>query len=214
MNGYDDFYRQHEANELEGSIALNGVKLDAVLAKLSKGLEGGWSETEVQDFLKERPSLFLGRGRLGHGSWAFPELEFGGRYRPDWLIGEGSSAGVFWEVIELKSPQITPFKKNGELGRYAQEGIQQIQRLRSFISSQRALVHSPKYAGGMGLRDLNCRVHGTVVIGLRKRYEVELGKSEYDRVRRQCYEQNCIRLKSYETLIDEFRFQMRTRSSA
>ena len=94
------FFEEHGSRDITGSgpdVEIISAEIDAI----EDGIDKGWSETQVQGYLKPRPYLFDGLYRHGHGIYAFSELSFAGKYYADWVIGNGSSGGIDWELIEL-----------------------------------------------------------------------------------------------------------------
>jgi hypothetical protein len=198
---------EHAEKEIETKAYKLGYKHALTeIEALNRGLADGWGETEVQSFLKTHPHLQLGRHRAGHGTFAFPELQLGNRYRVDWAVANGSSAGLTWELIELESPLELPFKKDGHLSRAARRGVEQIRDWRSWIEVNADHAGRPIARGGLGLHDCVSNT-GVVVVGRRATYELAQGRDWYDPVRRTLEKESRISLISYDTFIESLRFR-------
>ena len=183
---------------------LIGSEIDA----LEQGLIDGWKETDIQQFLKKRPYLFDGLYPHGHGTYVFYEQSFGGKYIADWVIGNGHSAGIFWDLIELEAPQFIPFKQDGHFGDAARKGVNQIQDWRTWLTQNNNMVERPKSNSGLGLFGFKCHAHGTVVGGRRELYQSKQGSQAYNQTRETCRVQNRIKVISYESLIEKMRFHI------
>jgi hypothetical protein len=177
------------------------------LDALEDGIKNGWKEQEVQRYLKAKPYLFRGKCRSGHGTWAFPEQNFGGKYYADWLIASGSSGGISWELIELECPQSTPFKKNGHLSDAARKGVEQIQDWRNWIQNNLHCAQNSKSQDGLGLFDLTPQSFGLIVVGRNNIYQTRDGFLAYNKNRKDVTDQNRIRIESYESFIESLRFR-------
>jgi hypothetical protein len=150
--------------------------------------------------------LFDGLYRHGHGTFVFSEVRFGTTYVADWVVGNGHSGGVLWNLIELECPQSPPFIKDGYFSETARRGVNQIQDWRSWITKNIDLVQRPKSRYGLGFHDLDGFASGIVVAGRRELYGSSESADRYNEARNACRTQNAIEVMSYETLIEKMRF--------
>lgn len=202
----DWFRTEHKTRHIE----LENPDRDRILLELdelSAGIGGGWKEREVLEYLKQRPYLLVGRYRSGHGTYAFPELSFGGKYYADWLVSHGHSGGLTWELIELECPQSTPFLQDGHLSEAARKGINQIQDWRNWVQRNLDMAERPIAQEGLGLFDIRPQSFGLVVVGQGSKYREVSGYAAYNKNRKTTYEQNHIKIESYENFIDSLKFR-------
>ena len=204
----DWFRQEHERNNIwqpPFDYGLIARELDA----LEEGIRNGWKEANVQAYLKSKPHLFDGLYRHGHGTFVFSEMRFGSTYVADWVVGNGHSGGLLWNLIELECPQSPPFMKDGHFSEPTRKGTNQIHDWRDWISKNIAFVQRPKSQHGLGLHDLDGFAHGMVVVGRRALYESSEGVARYNEARNTSRNQNRIEVISYESLIDKMRFHVK-----
>jgi hypothetical protein len=202
-----DWFREEHADKSIERLAPEREDVLSELEALERGIDGGWNESVVQEFLKERRYLLVGRFRSGHGTYAFPELSFGGRYCADWLIASSHSGGFVWELIELESPQAHPFRHDGHFGEATRKGINQIQDWRNWLRRNLDSAERPRSQQGLGLHDISPESPGIVVVGRSKAYAGDSGHEAYNRNRKTTDEQNRIRIESYDSFIESLRFR-------
>jgi hypothetical protein len=200
------FYEEHK----DKSIDVDRQARDSVLADLQHletRIHQGWGERDVQRFLKDRPHLLAGEFRTGHGTFAFPELSFGGKYFADWLLASGHSGGIAWKLIELEDPQATPFMADGHPSEATRKGINQINDWRNWIQRNLDTAERSASADGLGLYDIRPQAFGLVVVGQREKYRNAPGYATYDKNRKTIHEQNHIHVESYDSFIESLRFR-------
>lgn len=200
------FRCENEEKSIEGNTPEPAAILSE-LDTLENGIKNGWNEQEVQRHLKSKPYLFRGKCRSGHGTWAFPEQSFGGKYFADWLIASGSSGGISWELIELECPQSSPFKKNGHLSDAARKGVEQIQDWRNWIQNNLHCTQNSKKQDGLGLFDLTPQSFGLIVVGRNNIYKTKDAFHAYNSNRKNIIAQNHIRIESYESFLESLKFR-------
>lgn len=95
------------------------------------------SETECHLFLKKHANLFLVDGLNTH--IAVSKLKLGSSLELDFAVPEDKhSYGLFWELIELKSPSTAPYTKNGNPSATLTAATQQIRDWKQWIISSRS----------------------------------------------------------------------------
>lgn len=205
------FYEEHKDRNI-WKPPFDYALIKREICDLEAGLEEGWKEREVQNYLKNKPYLFDGLFRHGHGTFAFPELSFAGTYFADWVIGSGHSGGITWELIELECPQSKPFNKDGHLSEAARKGFNQINDWRIWITQNIDIIQRPKSLDGLGLFDLSNHALGIVVVGRRSLYQNEPGHEKYNRLRKEYYTHNRIEVISYDTFLEKMKFHINRRT--
>lgn len=205
--GIPDWFRvAHEQKYIE----LDSPDASQILSELDtleREICLGWKEQHVQGYLKERPYLLVGRYRSGHGTYAFPEVSFGGKYFADWLVAHGHSGGLEWDLIELECPQSVPFLKDGHFSEASRKGINQIQDWRNWVQRNLDMAERPTAQDGLGLFDIRPQSFGLVVVGQGSKYRDLPGYAAYNKNRKGSYEQNHIKIESYENFIESLRFR-------
>lgn len=206
MNIPDWFYTEHEQYSIEDNRPSRDQCL-LELDQLENGIASEWKEQDVQRYLKQRPYLLVGKFRSGHGTFAFPEVSFGGKYYADWLVASGSSGGMMWEMIELECPQSLPFKKDGHFSKATRKGINQIQDWRNWLRPNLLSAETPRSRNGLGLFEINPDTRGLVVVGQSEKYKGSDEVAAYNRNRRVSDDQNRIEIISYNSFIESLRFR-------
>ena len=206
--GIPEWFRQENEKANIWNPLFDYSVVEVELSEFAAGLNNGWIESDVQTFLKSRPYLFDGLYRHGHGTYVFSELKFGSKYVADWVIGNGHSGGILWNLIELECPQSIPFLKNGHFAESARKGINQIRDWRAWITRNIAQVQNPRSQQGLGLYDLTGYAPGVVVVGRRALYSSADGCAGYNESRAAHRNENQIEVMSYESLIDKMRFHL------
>jgi len=76
-----------------------------------------------------------------HGRFVIQQKRLGGRYVTDFVIGERSSSGYEWQLVELRSPTAGLFvPSSGRQSEQFDEGLRQIQEWRRWLAA------NPDYA--------------------------------------------------------------------
>ena len=201
------FYVEHDDNNIWKPDNLNYTQILQEINELETLIQGAsCGEREVLNYLKGKDYLFYGMYRDGHGTFVFRELKFGVNYQADYIVGSGSSAGILWDLIELESPQETPFIQTGAYSRATRKGLEQISDWRRYIGQNISTVQAPKLQQGQGLLDIHSLSPGIVVVGQRKLYEGLPGAGQYNQKRKDTKRESHIDVISYETLFERMRF--------
>jgi len=201
----DWFRAEHQSKSIEKNLPSRTVILNE-LAVLESEIKNGWGEQKVQQYLKSRPYLLVGKFRSGHGTYAFPENSFGGKYAADWLLASGHSGGFLWELIELECPQSKPFINDGSFSKATRKGIKRIQDWCNWVQNNYGMARKSKAEDGLGLFDIRPRSSGLVVVGQNAKYKTEKGFENFNKHRHDALEQQRIKIESYETFIESLRF--------
>lgn len=154
-------------------------------------------EFDCQYALEKFPWAFMQFMRTGHGNWLFSRPRFSGEFIPDFIFAEGSSAGLFWQLVELESPLAIPFKKDGTESNALRTAIQQIRDWRSWLISNGDLARRPKSMDGYGFAQLTEHAYGMIIIGRRLEYP-----DKYNEVRRRIETEQRIKILSYDSILE------------
>lgn len=102
----------------------------------------------MQNFFELNPLLLIQHLSGGHGRWVVPGFRLGSEYICDFIIGEKSSVGYEWQVVELENPHTTMFNKNGDPSKALTHAIRQITDWRSWLERNQNYASRPKKEGG------------------------------------------------------------------
>jgi hypothetical protein len=164
---------------------------------LREVIEGAVDERPIQAHLAANRRLFMPLLAGQQGRWVRPQVRFGDRFVADFMIADADSVGMHWQYVELESPRARMFKGNGEVADKARHGIHQLQQWRDYVDCNGDLARRPRSEGGLGLEEIRARSWGIVLIG-----RSEGSAADPARERRKLEEDNRIRLRSYDWLLD------------
>ena len=171
------------------------------VAQFEACVNGADDERPVQKYLEAQPTMLVQPLGGGHGRWVMPQKRLGSEYVPDFMLGEKSSIGFEWTAVELESPRAQLFNKSdGNPSRQLNHAIRQIQDWRSWLTSNQNYADRPISDNGLGLRNVNGRVPGLILIGRRGTHLRETNAR-----RRQYQEDLNIEIRTYDWLIERAR---------
>lgn len=114
----------------DGPLAEFGVKWlgdhTAAEAALKDCLQTATTERAVQSVIEEHPVLLARALGGGHGRWVIPQRRLGAEQVTDFIIGEKSSLGYEWTLVELEGPSQRMFRQNGDPSQALSHAIRQI----------------------------------------------------------------------------------------
>lgn len=155
-------------------------------------------ERPIQAHLAANRRLFMPLLSGQQGRWVRPQVRLGDRFVADFMIADADSVGFHWQYVELESPRARMFKRNGELADKARHATHQIQEWRDYVDCNGDLARRPRSEGGLGLTEIRVRSWGLVLVG-----RSEGPAADPSRERRRLEEENRIRLRSYDWLLDQ-----------
>jgi hypothetical protein len=184
----------------EGPLAEFGVKWlgdhGMAEAALRECLQTATAERVVQSVLEEYPVLLARVLGGGHGRWVIPQKRLGAEKVPDFIVGEKSSLGYEWTLVELESPIVRMFNANGDPSKYLNHAIRQILDWRAWLKQNLNYAQRSRDAQGLGLHDIDPNSPGLILLGRReKNYTTRVRRRQY------AYEHN-IRIHSIDWLLD------------
>ena len=132
---------------------------------LQRCLEGAERERDLQRYLENCPLMLIQHLGGGNGRWVIPQKRLGAEYVPDFLIGNGHSAGFDWTAVELEGPKARLFNKNGDPSATLNHAIRQITDWRAWLKKNQNYAARGRDENGLGLTDIDSDVTGLVLIG-------------------------------------------------
>ena len=163
---------------------------------LRQRIEKASREADMQAFLQSNPHFLIQHLGGGHGRWVIPQKRLGAEHVPDFVIGQRDSMGFRWEVVELESPVVHVFNKNGDPSRWLNHAIRQVTDWRAWLRRNQDYASRPREAGGLGLTDIDMNSRGLIIIGRRE----QIDASTKDR-RRQLSDELAVDIHSYDWLL-------------
>ncbi|MEV0855114.1 Shedu anti-phage system protein SduA domain-containing protein [Nocardia fluminea] len=154
------------AEDPNAAFYVAGTHIDPdVAVGLREVVDEANDERPVQSFLEDHPQILARLLTGGHGRWVIPQKRLSGEYIPDFVIGERSSIGFEWHMIELESPAAPIFTKSYGQSQQLRKGIDQVRDWRRWISNNQDKARRPRAEHGEGLTDINGNVPAFVFIG-------------------------------------------------
>jgi hypothetical protein len=135
------------------------------VAAFESALNRAAKEADMQLFLEANPQILMQQLAVGAGAWVIPKRRLGSEHETDFLIAHEASGGLVWHAVELERPQARLFIKNGDASASLNHAIRQIEDWRDWLSHNRDYATRPRELAGLGLRDIDPRLSGLVVIG-------------------------------------------------
>lgn len=172
-----------------------GLSVDVITA-FQECVNDAPDEKPIQAFLEAHPGLLV---QLLHAAPRFvlPRRRLGAEFVPDFIIGEHSSDGYTWVVIELESPRLSLFTKAGDPRARLTHAIRQIQDWRAWLHRNQNYASRVRTESGLGLTDITANVRGTILMGRRARLDPETNER-----RRQMASDLNIGIHTYDHLIE------------
>lgn len=179
--------------------ALNRLPTSEEIDQLEQIIREAKDERPVQEYLQENPHLFaplLGRS----DRYALSQKRLGCEYVPDFVIGDVSSLGISWRLIELESPAKPMHLKDGEtLSENARKGVDQIFQWRQWLNDNSYYAHRSPNENGLGLYGIDKNASAIVLVGQR---DISTSAKEYAR---NSHIDNGIEIHHYDWLIESLR---------
>ncbi len=181
-------------------FAVEKSTTDEDINELEDVIDRAADEKPVQRFLEQRPYLItslLG----GKERFCLPQKSLGGKYIPDFVIGDVDSLGIRWVLVELETPQCGIYLKDGSaLDKYARKGVDQVTHWRDWLLNNIGLAQRPRAKHGLGLPDISSQAEGLVLVGRRAKRP-----KTTDAVRKELRHRSNIRVHSYDWFLEKLR---------
>jgi antiviral defense system Shedu protein SduA len=189
----EDYWRGHLLREFH--VRHMGLSVDVITA-FQACVNDAADEKPVQTFLEAHPELLV---QLLHAAPRFvlPRHRLGGEFIPDFIVGEHSSDGYDWLMVELENPRLSFFTHAGDPRAQLTHAIRQIQDWRAWLHRNQNYASRPRTELGLGLIDITADVPGIILMGRRA-----LLDSNSNARRRQMASDLKIRIHTYDHLIE------------
>jgi len=171
--------------------------------ELERVLDASKGERELQKFFERHPNLLVQHLGGGHGRWVVPQKRLGAEFVPDFVVGELSSIGYHWELVELESPRNRMFLKNGDYSAATNHGVGQVKRWRAWLTANARYARAARDDNGLGLTGIRSNLDGVVLIGRRGVGGEEAGLRADD------LENSRIAIHSYDWLVERARARIK-----
>ncbi len=182
----------------EFHVQHTGLSIDVIEA-FQECLKEAADERPVQSFLEAHPGLLV---QLVHASPRFllPRQRLGSEFIPDFIVGQHSSDGYDWLVVELESPRLSFFTNAGDPRAQLTHAIRQVQDWRSWLQRNQNYASRNRAESGLGLSDITANVPGIILMGRRA-----LLDSDMNARRQQMASDLRIRIHTYDHLLETAR---------
>jgi hypothetical protein len=175
--------------------------------RLAAVVDAAKDERPIQAHIASTPNLLTAHLGGGHGRWVRPQARLGSQYVADFLIAEKDSMGMHWTLVELESPKAKMCLKSGGLAQKARQAMDQIDDWRDWLGRNHTYAASPVKEQGLGLREIDPRPPGLVLVGRR-----DDKLDDCKRARRAAKADRRIEVHSYDWLVE--RVEVAARSFA
>lgn len=169
----------------------------AHLARFKRCLGAARNEAPLQRLFAREPLLLVQHLGGGHGRWVIPQKRLGAEFVPDFVIGEMSSIGYEWQLVELESPDAPLFTRSGDPSKHLNHALRQIDDWRAWLEKNRDYAARPLDQGGLGLTDISSAASALILLGRRK----SLSPKDNGR-RRQMIARTGVQIHTYDYIVD------------
>jgi hypothetical protein len=148
-----------------GLLALWDELTREEVADFQTALGTAREERDLQSFLEKHPRLLIQQLTTGRRSWVIPKKRLGSEHETDFVIAQRASDGYVWTAVELESPRVKMFNKNGDQSAALTHALRQVDDWREWLSQNRDYAARPRERSGLGLTDIHSDLEGMVIIG-------------------------------------------------
>ena len=110
------------------------------------------------------------------------------------------SSGEEWWGIELESAGKNVITKSGRKSAHLEHALQQIRDWRAWVTNNLSYARGAKEKNGLGLRNIQPRFYGYVIIGRRRDYS-----AAFNSLRSQVFRDELIEVRSWDGIIERAR---------
>ncbi|MCB9915236.1 MAG: DUF4263 domain-containing protein [Planctomycetes bacterium] len=165
--------------------------------RFKRALDNATREADLQRALEAEPMLLVQNLTGGHGRWVIPLQRLGAEYVTDFVVGQKDSMGFSWTAIELESPLVPMFTKQGDPSHQLTHAIRQVQDWRTWLKTNQNYAARSRAENGLGLTHISPSLEGLILIGRR----VALDEATNPRRRQMCEDLN-IQIHTYDWLVE------------
>jgi len=137
-------------------------------AGLRAYLNAAVSEAPLQRFLEQNPLVLVRYLAGGHTRWVIPGLRLGSWFAPDFVIGEQNARRSRWTLIELESPSVKLFTREGDASRALGHAVGRIRGWRGWLHD-----HERYAREHLNLAHVTGNAQALILIGRRARLRPE-----------------------------------------
>lgn len=177
---------------------------ESQLNSLIEAIDTSTTEAPIQQYFERNPNLLIEHLGGGHGRFVIPQKRLGAEFVPDFVVGEKSSIGYEWYLLELESPRARLFTRAGKQSAELTTAINQIQQWRAWLAVNQNYAARDRSEGGLGLEQVSTSPPGLILIGRRA-----LTDESTNRLRRQIAHETRIAIHTYDFIIDTARAKRR-----
>jgi hypothetical protein len=162
-------------------------------------IESAQDERAIQSYLtKEKFILTRKIHPAHHAQLCIPKPKLGSQYAPDFLIAGLDSGGLWWYGVELETPKVAMFRKDGDPTSKLSHALRQIEDWRSWLRKNISYAQTT-----LGFTDIDADLPCYIIIGKRQN-EVLDEDTLHDRRREvQKRDKAGLFLHHYEWLLDD-----------
>jgi hypothetical protein len=189
-NPMSDFIDEH-------AVFIDHKRFGTAVEELSALIEAGASESALQSHLSDYP--FILSEQFAHCHHVFPKVCLGTQYETDFFCLDIPSSGYEWCAIELESTKKKVITKSGRKTAVLEHALQQIRDWRQWVAENLSYARGDS-GKGLGLKNIQSRFFGYVVIGRRKNYS-----DAFNAIRSQVYWDEAITIRSWDGIVERSR---------
>jgi hypothetical protein len=191
VEGMSDYIEQHV-------VVPDHEQFHNAVDELVSLVEADAPESRLQSCLEAYP--FLLSEQFGHCYHVFPKVCLGNQYEVDFFCLEIPSSGDEWWGVELETAGKKVITKRGRKTARLEHALQQIRDWRTWITSNLSYARGAKEKNGLGLRNIQPRFYGYVIIGRRQDYS-----DAFNALRSQVFRDELIEIRSWDGIIERAR---------
>jgi hypothetical protein len=161
-------------------------------------VEADAPETELQSHLAAFPYILS--QQFAHCHHVFPKVCLGNQYEVDFFCLDIPSSGDEWWGVELESTSKKVITKSGRKSAHLEHALQQVRDWRAWVTENLSYARGPKEKKGLGLRNIQPRFYGYVIIGRRRDYS-----DTANALRGQVLRDELIEIRSWDGIVERAR---------
>jgi len=177
------------------AVVLDHKLFPTVVNELERLVDAGVPESKLQAHLKAYPYILS--QQFSHCHHIFPKVRLGSKYEPDFLCLDIPSSGDEWLGVELEPTRIKIVTKSGRKSAKLEHALQQVRDWRSWIGENLSYARNERSTNGLGLRNIQSRFTGYVIIGRRADYT-----HGFNSLRTQVFRDELIHIRSWDGIIE------------
>ena len=186
-----DYIEQH-------AVTLDHGGFHAAVDRLVSLVDEDVPESQLQSHLAAYPYLLS--QQFAHCHHIFPKVSLGNQYEVDFFCLDIPSSGEEWWGIELEAPSKNVITQAGRKTAQLEHALQQVRDWRAWVTENLSYARGNREKNGLGLRNIQPRFYGYVVIGRRRDYS-----ETFNSLRAQVFRDELIEIRSWDGIIERAR---------